>query len=148
MENKFVLDASVLLKWFFTLESEATLAARVRADMQARRIRAYVPRYALIEVFNVLSLTAPFKGSPALTIAEVRRLLLKSPLFKGKLKQKRLRDTEFERALDIVHVHGVAFYDALYVALAERLGAKYVTADYKASSKLTGRPDITELRAY
>ena len=147
--NKFVLDASVLVKWFFTLEAEASLAARIKKDIETRKIRAYIPRYAVIEVLNVLSLKAPFKGSPAFTASEVRaQLVSRDSWLNGKLKQKRLGDVELERALFIVNAHGIAFYDAVYVALAEKLKARLVTADYKASVRLVARGDIVELRAY
>jgi predicted nucleic acid-binding protein len=147
--NRFVLDASVLMKWFFTLEAEASLAARVKQDIEAKRIKAYIPRYAVIEVLSVLCRNPPFKGSPALAASEMRsKLVFRDSWFKGKLKQKRLGDRELERALFIVNAHGVSFYDALYVALAEKLSARLVTADYKASVRLTTRSDIVELRAY
>jgi predicted nucleic acid-binding protein len=147
--NKFVLDASVLMKWFFTLEAEASLAARVKKDIETKKIKAYIPRYAVIEVLSVLSRTPPFNGSPALTASEVReQLVSRKSWFKGKLKQKRLGDGELERALFIVNSHGIVFYDAVYIALAEKLKARLVTADYKSSVRLTTRGDVIELRAY
>jgi predicted nucleic acid-binding protein len=73
----------------------------------------------------------------------VRRLILKS-----KIRRKRLRDKDLIRAFQIVSAHGTTFYDSLYLALAERLGAGFVTADYKASARLATRTDVLELRNY
>ena len=143
MADRYVLDASVLLKWFFTFEAEATLASRVKSDVDRKRIKAYIPRYAVIEISNALSQHTLYKGSPSQIVAELRTIVLKS-----RLKQKRLRDKDLERALHLVSGHGIALYDAMYVALAEKLHAKYLTADYKASTRLRMRSDIVELRTY
>jgi predicted nucleic acid-binding protein len=143
MASDYVLDASVILKWFLTTEGEASLAARVKVDIRSKKIKAYIPQYALIEVLNVLSLKPPYKGEASYTKAEIKKVLPK-----GRLRQKRLSDGDLMRALEIVAASGLVFYDALYIALAERLKAKYLTADYKASARLSGRGDVVELRAY
>jgi predicted nucleic acid-binding protein len=61
MANRYVVDASVILKWFFTLESEAAIAARVSSDLAAKRIKGYIPPYTIIEVLNVLSKKPPIE---------------------------------------------------------------------------------------
>lgn len=141
--SDYVLDASVILKWFLTTEREASLAGRVKLDLQSRKIKAYIPRFALIEVLNVLSLKPPYKGDASYTKAEIDKVIPK-----GRITQKRLSDGDLMRALEIVTASGLVFYDALYIALAERLKTKYLTADYKASARLSGRGDVVELRAY
>ena len=143
MANRYVLDASVVLKWFFTLESEALIAAQVRSDVALKKIKAYIPPYTLIEVLNVLSKKSPYRGATTYAWDEVRKLV-----FKSRIKTKRLRDKDLVRAFQIVSVHGITFYDALHLALAERLKAGFVTADYRASARLTTRTDVLELRNY
>jgi predicted nucleic acid-binding protein len=141
--NSCVVDASVILKWFLPYESEASLAARVKSDIDSSQLIAYIPQLAVIETFNALSLKQPYRSDPGRTMSEVKTLILQ-----GKLTEKRLRRHDFARALQIVSSYQLVFYDACYLALAERLKAKYLTADYRATSKLTSRTDITELRAY
>jgi predicted nucleic acid-binding protein len=122
-----VLDASVILKWVLDAEDEPGHAAarRLLERRQRKELDLVVPPLWLYEVGNVLCLKRPADASVAL--AALCDLGLTEILMSREL---------IERAVDLAQAHGVTFYDASYLAVAEDREAVLVTADAKFYRRL------------
>ena len=113
-----VVDASIAAKWFAPEpgSSDAMALAASGREMHA-------PDFLLLEMDNVL-------------LTWVRRGMIDRPCAdaaRARLRQSALLLHPFAPLLDSAYVianeTGASVYDALYVALAERLDAELVTAD-------------------
>lgn len=127
-----VLDASVILKWFRTEGEEKIIAARnfEKKHLEGKEQIA-VPELLFYEVANVL-LT-----KPKIKTAEVEKALE----ILSNLDLKRYTNTPALQkiALTICQTTKISFYDASYVALAEFLQTRLVTADQKLYQKVKGK---------
>lgn len=72
-----------------------------------------------------------------LTREKTQRLL---HLYRNLLELMNLREPEPSRTLELAHSHGITYYDASYLALAEQTEAELVTADNRLASKVVGCP--------
>ncbi len=118
VENAWIVDASIAIKWFMPLEREpdGELARRAIGRLPMR-----TTALAVHEVGNVLTIHS---GWPAERIASAFDLLAEicgEPL---PLEAEDLKATA-ELALE----HGLTFYDASYAAIARRLGRRLISAD-------------------
>lgn len=134
MTDLLVLDAGVLVGWFV---SEADggpkgadkavwlLEAAARGELQIT-----APELALAEAANVLWKLHRFRSLPAADVVESVAAILDSPLaLQG-------HGPVLARATALAMARDSSVYDALYVALAERLGAPLVTTDGRLGRKL------------
>lgn len=123
----FVLDASVILKWVLDAETEPGHAAALRLLelWQSRELDLLVPPLWLYEVGNILCLKRPADASAALTA--LMDLGLGEVSFSHRLVQ---------RTVALARTHGLTFYDASYLAVAEEKAATLVTADVKFHRRL------------
>ncbi|MBX9658435.1 MAG: type II toxin-antitoxin system VapC family toxin [Nitrospiraceae bacterium] len=125
--NRYVVDASVVIKWFLPeIHSEAALR------LCPPRYRLHVPALMTLEVGNVLAKRIR-RGE--LTRAEgdvVLKELKHLPLQRH--TDDRLFPAAYQLALDTQR----SLYDCLYLALAEAVDSVMVTADRKFYSSLTG----------
>ena len=48
----------------------------------------------------------------------------------------------FVLAYDLVHEYGCAFYDALYLALAQEMGVSFITADGRLYRRVRAIPTV------
>ena len=114
-----VVDASVVIAWLFDDEEEP------RSDRVLKRLEeagAFVPQLWHLETRNSL-LTAERRGR--LSASEVNERL-------DALKVLPIQTDEapdLQVAFDLARMHGLSFYDALYVELARRLSAELATLD-------------------
>lgn len=123
--EEFVLDASVLVKWFHT-EGEANLqqAMELRDQYERGEISVAVPSLLFLEILNVAK-----KWSSADELVGLAQQL------------PGLGFTVSEPSLErVAHWEGrsLTSYDACYVALAEQRRVTLVTADDKIT---TAAPD-------
>ena len=119
---KYVLDASVALKWLLP-ESDSLKAKELRDDYLNNIHELLAPEVFLVEVAH------------ALTRAE-RRLVLQpseaANLFAQLLQTKpaiRPTFTLLPRAIELSSQFRIGVYDCLYVALAEQEQCELITAD-------------------
>lgn len=115
------------VKWHLIDEEDADLAASLLLDFSNRRVNLIAPDFIYYEVSSAL-LAASFGKRPRLTHGECLEavgdfLALALPTFRD--------DALIFAAMDLVYRHGCAFYDALYLALAEHLAIPFITADHK-----------------
>ena len=125
----FVVDASVAIKWFIPeIHSEAALQAR-----QSRH-RLHVPAFMTLELGNVIA-------------KKIRRGELTRENGKNILKelrhlplQRHADDRLFPAAYALALDTQQSLYDCLYLALAEAVDGRMITADRKFYNALTGGP--------
>jgi predicted nucleic acid-binding protein len=136
---KYVLDASVAIKWRLP-ESDSAIAIAVKDDYLRQTHELIAPDVFPIEVAHAFSraerkgILQPPEGSAALTdILGILPQLYESLLL-------------LPRAFEISSAERIGVYDCLYLALAEREQALLITADQRILS-LSNFPTL-DLAAY
>jgi len=135
----FVVDASVLVKWFLhEKEADRDRALALRDLHISRRSTLFIPQLALLEVLNAV------RFSP------------KADEEDGEMALETLEDFHLEiKANDVVLLrkanaiswgYKITIYDALYVGLAEQVGHPLITADEVMVKKLKGHSIVVPLR--
>jgi predicted nucleic acid-binding protein len=126
---KYVLDASIAVKWVLT-EPDSPKAIALRNDFRKQIHELLAPDIFPVEVAH------------ALTRAE-RRGILKQGEAAGLLADVLSTPPDLRaylpllaRAVDISSLMRCGVYDGLYVALAEREGCEFITADTKIVKNL------------
>lgn len=135
----YVLDSNIALKWVLP-EADSDKALRLRAESQAGIHDLLAPDVFPVEVAHALT-RAERKGDIPIGDAEVHLLsiLSTSPQFHPSLAVLR-------RALALSSAMRCGVYDCLYVALAEREGCRFITADDKLVKNLAAQfPFIVSL---
>jgi predicted nucleic acid-binding protein len=137
----WVVDASVILKWSLRDAAEDFLeeADALYEAFLARRIDLIAPCYARYEVASGLEI-ARLQQRIDLEAAEARlRWFLRTSV----------SDTEDDdslliEAMDLAQRHAISLYDAIYVALAERLDYTFVTADSRLYKRIATQTAIAK----
>jgi predicted nucleic acid-binding protein len=135
----YVVDASVLVKWFLhEKEADRDRALALRDLHTSGRSTIFIPQLALLEVFNAV------RFSP------------KADEEDGKMALETLHDLHLEtrpaevdllrKANAIAWAYKITIYDALYVAVAEQVGYPLITADEVMVKKLKGHSIVVPLR--
>jgi len=126
--SKFVvIDANVLLAFYLPAEPYKTQALALLGEATAGRMKLVVPTLTHYEVLNVLSLaTRGLKRGQTISLDEAQEILTAM-----KALQLEVRDAQSleKRILEISQRHHCSAYDAAYLALAEHLGADFLTGD-------------------
>lgn len=130
---RYVLDASVAIKWYLPDESNATEANELFTDFFTGQIELVAPDHINYEISNVLA-TAVRRGRVTGTLARDSLLeFLSLPV--GRVGGERLA----LQAYDLARTYDCAAYDGLYLALSSRLTIPLVHADTRLSNTLAGR---------
>jgi predicted nucleic acid-binding protein len=119
---KWVLDASVAIKWFLAEPGQET-ADEVLRSLLARPEFFAVPELFSFEVFAVLGRVHP---QPAEAFLDGVVPILESGLFRQPMTARLASDAEEFRRI------GLSGYDACYAALARELGGTWLTFDERA----------------
>lgn len=135
----YVVDASVLVKWFLHhQEADRDRALALRDLHIAGRSTIHIPELALLEVLNAIRFSPKGDEDAGETALEVLQNL--------HLETKAVDDGLLRKANAIAWAYKITVYDALYVALAEQLGYPLVTADEVMLKKLKGHSIVLGLR--
>jgi len=121
MEGPVVLDTSVIIKWFRQGEVLADRALRLRDAYLDGQIVIVVPSLAAYELANVLR----YKGD--LSTDQVQAAVVS--LFDAGLEWVAPSSAMICRAVEMARSYETTVYDAAFAALAETLGATFITAD-------------------
>jgi predicted nucleic acid-binding protein len=125
--SKFVIDASVGVKWFSeeddTLEAQLLLSKAIEGD-----VLLYAPHLFLHEVANAL-----WKGKhlDKKTIISSLEIIWESPI-----KFEELSMPLTHTAVGLMTQYDLSFYDATYAALAYLLQIPLISADTKGHKKI------------
>lgn len=130
--SRFVVDASVALKWLslFAMEPFVDRAKRLLDRGAAGEIRRLVPDLFWLEVGNVLCKAVRRRNCDVIEANEALREMQQLPLKTA--SSVRLVNS----AQRITIQYGRSIYDSLYVALAKASGSQLVTADEKLANAL------------
>jgi predicted nucleic acid-binding protein len=122
-----VPDASVILKWVLDTESEPghAAASRLLERWQHGELSLAVPSLWAYEIGNVLCLKRPTDASEVL-----------SALCDLGLDEVPMSRELIQRTVVLANRHGLTFYDASYLSVAEARKAILVTADSKFYRRL------------
>lgn len=135
----YVVDASVLVKWFFHhQESDRDCALALRDLHVSGRSTIYIPRLALLEVLNAVRFSPRADEEAGETALQTLHDL--------HLETKPAEVDLLRKANAIAWAYKVSVYDALYVALAEQVGYPLITADEAMIKKLKGHSIVVPLR--
>jgi predicted nucleic acid-binding protein len=136
---KYVLDASIAFKWEVP-ETDSDKADRLRDDLRQAVHELVAPDLFPQELAHALT-RAERQGRIAIGQAAIfwADAMTTPPILLSAISLT-------PRAIDISSSMRIGVYDCLYVALAEREGCEFVTADDKLLKNLGGRfPFIVSL---
>lgn len=134
----FIVDASVVLKWFLLdNEGETKQAVLLRDKFIAGDLRLLAPELLIIEVANVLRHKP---DAAAMIINEAVSSLWQM----GFLAQP--NPSVYELAIELSLELNTTFYDAIYLALAEVNFGKLITADAKFYRSAAARGSVQLLK--
>jgi predicted nucleic acid-binding protein len=135
----YVVDASVLVKWFLhQQEANGDRALALRELHISGRSTIFIPQLALLEVLNAVRFSPTANeedGEIALEVLQDLHLETKPP-----------ESDVLRKANAIAWAYKITIYDALYVALAEQVGYPLITADEVMVKKLKGHSIVLPLR--
>jgi predicted nucleic acid-binding protein len=135
----YVLDASVIAKWFLHhQEADRDRALALRDLHISRRATIYVPQLALLEVLNAIRFSPKADEQDGEAALEALQDL--------SLETKPAEVNSLRKANAIAWAYDITIYDALYVALAEQVGYPLITADEVMVKKLKGHSIVVPLR--
>lgn len=139
IHTRYILDASVVAKWFTRHhETDREKAFALRELHRSRRCRLTLPEFGLLEVLNAVRFSRPAREADTTEALEVLSDL--------RLQIEPLDWDLLRKATAIAWAYGIALYDAGYVALAERLGFPFLTADEALIKKMKGHSIVLRLR--
>ena len=135
----YVVDASVLAKWFLHhQEADRDRAIALRDLHISGRSKIHIPQLALLEVLNAIRFSPKADEEDGATALEALQDLH---------LEVRTSDAEvLRKANAIAWAYKITIYDALYVALAEQAGYPLITADEKLITRLKGHSIVVPLR--
>jgi predicted nucleic acid-binding protein len=126
---KWVLDASVALKWFVAEPGRETADEILHGLLINPELFA-IPELFPFEVFAVLARMHP---QPAEAFRDGVIPILDSGIFRQPMTEKLASDAERYRQL------GLSGYDACYAALAHEIGGAWLTFDQQTHRILEGQ---------
>jgi predicted nucleic acid-binding protein len=116
----YVLDASVLVKWFVE-ESDTPHALAVKQGYVEGAYEVASLDFALLEVANALQRSKGFSAAEILRCCE--------ELYTLELDLVALVPDLIHAAIEVAARYHLTVYDAAYLALAKELDAQLITAD-------------------
>ena len=129
--EKIVIDASMVTKWY-SKEENTDKAVQYKTMYVIGEIELVAPSLLIYEVANALNYKPDF-AQRDLKIS-IEALIDLSLSIKPPTKEL------MEKAVLISRKYGLSIYDSVYVALAENLNSKLITADKKLLERIKGHP--------
>ncbi len=134
---KYVVDASVVVKWFSQFEEDADSSEKLLNSHIKGASILMSSSLILYEVCNAL------RFNPNLGKEDVLRAAIN--LLKLELELVDFSEV-FEPAVELAFSRGITIYDAVYVAVSQARHIPLVTADYKLLAKLKDIPLVLPLK--
>ena len=133
-----VVDASVAVKWYLSDEDYADQAGALLSQFRQGDIKLVAPEQIRYEVASAITVATRGRA-PRLTLEQGRRAIGEFLA----LDLETLGDDELVRlAYGITHEYDCAFYDALYLALAQEMGVPFITADGRLYRRVRAIPTV------
>jgi predicted nucleic acid-binding protein len=136
--KKYVIDASVAVKWYSSLDENDLIKADTLLQMHVDgSCELTAPALIVYELANALKFNQNFDGN------DVRRGM--KDFFALQIGLE-LPYAYMDSAIELAFKHSLTIYDAVYAALSQFLGIPLITADYKFWGKVRGLPLIEALK--
>ena len=139
-----VVDASVAVKWHLTDEEHADRAAELLTRFARGELELSAPTQIRYEVPSAIT-AASIGTHPRLSI-QAGQEAIEEFLSLG-LRTYDLDDSILA-AYPLVHRHQIAFYDALYLALAQHLSLPFLPADHRLYERIRTLPEVVWIGDY
>ena len=134
-----VLDASIAIKWFSSINEEhVENALAIQEKQVSGEINIIVPDLFFLEVLNAFITSSQFSAEDILIIKDV--------LFKMSLEIKYPDDTMLTDSSKIAFEQDLTIYDSIYIAVAKSCDAILYTEDKKILSCNKNYPFITDIK--
>lgn len=128
--DTYVLDTSVIIKWYFTKnEAHTKQAQNILRDIKNEKLHIVIPSILAVELLNVF-----IKGKK-LQFPEIQLLL--SSFYTLPLTTIEPEELLLVETAKISQTYNIAAYDALFVALAREENCQLISDDSKAHGKIT-----------
>jgi predicted nucleic acid-binding protein len=139
-----VVDASVATKWHLPDEADADRALRLLDQFAAGTVQLIAPAHIRAEVSSAITVATRGRA-PRITRAQADAaidefLALALPTIDD--------DALVRAAAATAHASGCAFYDGLYLALAQRLAVRFILADDRFHRLIRHLPLVVWLGDY
>jgi predicted nucleic acid-binding protein len=139
-----VVDASVAVKWHLPDEPDADIALLLLDQFTAAQVQLVAPQHIRAEVPSAI--TVATRGRQARITAAQGTAAISEFLALGLPTQD--DDALIAAAYATAQQVGCAFYDGLYLALAERLGSRFILADDRFHVLIRHLPFVVWLADY
>lgn len=138
--RNYVIDASVILKWFFQAdENDLDKALQLREDFKERNIDLYTPELLIYEIANVLRYKKILNDDIIhKAISSIYDMDILLPVNLGVMTS----------AVTIARQYHITVYDSSYLSFAQSLGCHLITADKKLYPKIKGFPGVVFISEY
>lgn len=136
-DDGWVVDASVVLKWSLRDEEFLEEADALYEAFVARKIDLIAPNYARYEIANSLEV-ARLQQRIDPGGAEARLRLF----FQTSISDSEDDNSLLVEAMSVACQLSITLYDAIYVALAQRLDYAFVTADSRLYKRIAAQTAI------
>ena len=138
---RYVVDTSVVLKWFVQSDEKDWQPAReLREAYVQKRCSVSCPEFLALELANALKTGRNFTAAEINIIAESFRAL--------DIVLESLQWSTLERAIDLAATFGTAVYDSYFLASAIDSNGVLVTADDLFIRKVGKHPHLLNLRQF
>ena len=144
-----VVDASVATKWHLTDEPDADAAVALLRRYTEGELRFVAPQHIRSEVPSAITVATRMvpRGQQQPRITPAQATLYINDFLA--LDLPTVDDDDLVRAAaDAAQRYGCAFYDGLYLALAERLGVRFILADDRFHRLIQHLPRVVWLSDY
>jgi predicted nucleic acid-binding protein len=141
---EYVVDASVAAKWMLSDEEDVDHAHRVLDDFTNDRIRLYAPEQLIAELGSTLSVASSVRRGRIDKTAARDKLAAFLTLGIVTTPSSSLVISAFDLAGQL----NCSAYDALYLALAQRLSVPLINADQRLHERLGHLPGVLWLSDY
>lgn len=121
MPNSFVVDASVVAKWFNKGESNEAEALALRNAWVERKVKLYSSSLVIYEVCNSIWKNPNINPNQAASLSKLVVRLAPTFLEFG--------DEEASETMNLARKTRLTFYDAIYVVLSKNSKFSLLTAD-------------------
>jgi predicted nucleic acid-binding protein len=135
--KKFVLDTSVIVKWFSKDEDDVTHANKLRSQILEGLCDITIPDLLFYELANAL------RHNPNFTAKDVQSSL--DSVFDMEFDVRKVTSSVITAAINIAFKFNVTVYDAYFLALSQLENKPFVTADYKFIGRIKGFKGIVNL---
>ena len=129
---EYVLDSSVLVKWFSPYDEEHRNKALSLLNLyKDQKIDLYIPELAICEVSNALRFNKNFNESE---VTDTLKFLMNLELSIVNLTRDIL-----SKSLEVSYEDNITVYDAIFIGLSNVLKIPLITANPKHFKAKTGR---------